>query len=97
MPAGTLLSRLRGKAVGNPRAGDGKWLSEKQALAIELAAWQAETNVAEQRRLAVTEYADRLLADPDIAHAVTLMLRARAEAGYGTLRIIRTNQQEDAQ
>lgn len=84
--------------MGNARAGDGKWLSEKQALAIELAAWQAETNVAEQRRLAVSEYADRLLADPDVARAVTLMLRARAEAGHGTLRIVRNDQpKEDAQ
>lgn len=83
---------------GNAQSGDGKHLTEKQALAIELAAWQAKTNVATQRRLAITEYADRLLRDPDIAYAVTTALRARAAAGIGPLRIIRnTDQQEDAQ
>lgn len=81
---------------GNGRNGDGKWLSEKQALAIELAAYQAETTVAEQRRLAVSDYADRLLRDSDLAAAVTLMLRVRAKAGVGPLTIV-TNQQEDAQ
>lgn len=82
--------------MGFGRNGDGKWLTEKQALAIELAAYQSETTVAEQRRLAVSDYADRLLRDPDIAAAVTAVLRARAKAGIGPLTII-TNQREDAQ
>lgn len=73
---------------GRARTGDGAFLTERQAIAIEFEAMIEERGVAELRRRAVEEYADRLLADPAIAEMVRLCVRSRAEQGIGPLRLV---------
>lgn len=58
-------------------------LTERQELALHFLALVEDRSVADLRRQAISDFADQVLADPNIAQAVRLCLRYRREHGAG--------------
>lgn len=65
------------------RAGDMVHLTDRQALAFHIEACIEGTSVAKLRRRSLAEYADQLLADPQVAEIVRLAMLHRAREGIG--------------